>query len=92
MSLIQPSPGYMKVWKYTHMQVCKFANLLIRKYARLYLWKYANTSMEVCYYAYIQICMYVSVQCKYTSVYENMQESIQICKYEKYAGMYVYTN
>ena len=48
--------------------------------------------MEVCNYANMQICMYVSVQCKYASVYENMQESIQICKYEKYAGMYVYTN
>ena len=47
--------------------------------------------MEVCNYANMQICMYVSVQCKYASVYENMQESIQICKYEKYAGMYVYT-
>ena len=58
------------------MQVCK-----------LYLWKYENASREVCNYANMQACMYVSVQCKYASVYENMQESIQICKYEKYAGM-----
>ena len=48
--------------------------------------------MEVCNYANMQVCMYVSVQCKYASVYENMQESIQICKYEKFAGMWIYTN
>ena len=48
--------------------------------------------MEVFDYATMQICIYVSVQCKYASVYENMRESIRICKYEKYAGMYEYTN
>ena len=74
------------------MQVCKFPNLLTCKYARLYLCKYVHTSMEVFNYATMQICIYESVQCKYASVYENMRESIQICKYEKYAGMYEYTN
>ena len=69
------------------MQVCKFANLLICKYASLYSCKYANASMEVCNYVNMQVCMYVSVQCKCTSVHENKQESIQIWKYEKFAGM-----
>ena len=49
--------------------------------------KYANASMEVCNYANMQVCMDVSVQFKYASVYEKMQESIRICKYGKYAGM-----
>ena len=43
--------------------------------------------MQVCKIIFMEVCKY-----KYGSVYENMQETIQICKYEKYAGMYVYTN
>ena len=61
------------------MQVCKFIFM--------HVCKYANASMKVCNYANMQVWMYVSVQCKYASVHENMQESIQIWKYEKYAGM-----